>query len=136
MNADDVIICVRRGQSRCDVAGIVQELVNVPGDIIFNALFPIAIREQAVGSGPVALSAYVLYSLNPTCGFSVEEAVSSLLDSWDISIEEVPWYLANQFGRDAVLESVGKIRAEQTDPTVATRLRVIEYWVRLNPQGV
>jgi hypothetical protein len=131
MDAAQVVERVRRAKAFRDVKPLVADLQGVSGPVIFDALFPIAVREQGPASGPVAFSAVVLHALNPPCRLSVDDAVASLLPSWDISIEEVPWYLAKQFGRDAILASVERLRAQQRDQTALTRLRTIEYWVGL-----
>jgi hypothetical protein len=76
------------------------------------------------------MSAYALHALNPSCRLSVDDAVAALLPAWDISIEEVPWYLVKQFGREEVLESVERLRARESDEMALTRLKTIEYWVQ------
>jgi hypothetical protein len=135
MDTAQVIERVSRAKTFRDVKPLVADLQGVPGPVIFNALFPIAVREQGEASGPVAFSAVALHALNPPCQLPIDDAVGSLLPSWDISIEEVPWYIAKQFGRDAVLASVERIRAQQTDQTALTRLRTIEYWIGATPAG-
>ena len=77
-----------------------------------------------------------LHALNPPCRLPIDDAVASLLPSWDISIEEVPWYLAKQFGRDEVLASVERLRSRQSDQTALTRLRTIEYWSGYTGRGI
>ena len=135
MNPAEVIERVSRTTSARDLKLLVADLADVPGPVIFEALFPVAGREQGGASGPVAMSAYALHVLNPTCRLSVDDAVASLLTEWDISIEEVPWYIAKQFGADAVLASVGRLRARQSDLSTLTRLGTIEYWVGVIPAG-
>src|SRR5262249_483053 len=136
MNATEatkVIERVSRANDCRDLKPLVADLADVPGPVIFDALFPIAVKEQGETSGPVAMSAYVLHALNPPCRLPVNDPVASFLPAWDISIEEVPWYLARQFGREAVLSSVEGLRARQSDPIVLTRLRTIEYWITVVP---
>jgi hypothetical protein len=135
MDAAQVIERVSRAKSGRDLKPLVADLADVPAPVIFDALFPIAVREQGEGRGPVAMSAYALHALNPPCRLSIDDAVASLLPSWDISIEEDPCYLARQFGRDAVLASVERLRAQESDQTARTRLRTIEYWVGATPAG-
>ncbi|HYE18252.1 MAG TPA: hypothetical protein VEA69_07395 [Tepidisphaeraceae bacterium] len=129
IDAAQVIERVGRARSARDVKSLVSELSGVSAVVLFDALFPVAVREQGESSGPVAMSAYALHALNPPCGLPIDDAVASLLPSWDVSIEEVPWYLAKQFGRDAVLAAVGRLRARQGDDAAMARLRTIEYWV-------
>ena len=135
MDAAQVVERVGRAQSGRDIKPLVADLADVPAPVIFDALFPIAVREQGEASGPVAMSAVALLALNPPCRLSVDEAVGSLLPSWDMSIEEVPWYLAKQFGGEAVLASVERLRARETDKTALTRLSTIKYWVAAASAG-
>src|SRR4051794_39619373 len=103
MDSAEVIERVSRAQSLRDLKPLVIELSGVPADTLFDALFPMAVREQGAANGPVAMSAYVLHAMNPTCPLPVDDAVAALLSSWDVSIEEVPWYLVKQFGVRGVL---------------------------------
>jgi hypothetical protein len=135
MNAAQVINRVGRAKTGRDLMPLVAELACVPDDVIFNALFPIAVREQGESSGPVAFSACALHALNPRCPLSVDDAVAALVPSWDISIEEVPWYLVKQFGQKMVHASVERLRDLHHDELALTRLGVIEYWVRAAPTG-
>jgi hypothetical protein len=135
MDASQVIERVRLAKTGRDIKPLVEDLSDVPGPVIFDALFPIAVRGQGEASGAVAFSAVALHALNPPCRLPIDDAVASLLPSWDISIEEVPWYLAKQFGRDEVLACVERLRARQTDPTALTRLQTIEYWIGAAPAG-
>jgi len=129
LDVNKVIQRVRLAKTSRDVKLLLIDLTGVPGSVIFDALFPVAVREQGATSGPVAFSAVALHALNPPCRLSVDEAVAALLRSWDISIGEVPWYLAKQFGRDAIVASIERLRAGHLDQTALTRLRTIEYWV-------
>jgi hypothetical protein len=138
MPLDDTLAIIERvgrAKSMRDLKPLVADLDGVPGSVLFNALYPVAVREQGQASGPVAMSAYALYALNPPCRLPVDDAVAALLPSWDISIEEVPWYLVKQFGREAIGESVERLRARESDQTSLTRLKTIEYWVRAAPAG-
>jgi hypothetical protein len=129
----EIVERVGRAKSMRDLKPLVADLAGAPGAVLFDALFPISVREQGETSGPVAMSAYALHALNPPCRLSVDDAVASLLPTWDISIEEVPWYLVKQFGREAVLASVKRLRARERDPLAVTRLRTIEYWANAAP---
>ena len=82
------------------------------------------------------MSAYVLYALNPPCQLPPDDAIASLLPAWDISIEEVPWYLLKQFGRESILASVERLRAKAGDTSAIVRLVTIAYWVTVaRPKG-
>jgi hypothetical protein len=129
MNADEIIKCVGRCRSIRQLGSLVDQLRAAEQDVLFQTLFQLAVRKQGHDQGPVAMSAYALHALNPPCLLSVDEAVSSLLNDWDPSIEELPWYLVKQFGAEAVLRSAEKLAAGIIDGSTKARLLTIKYWV-------
>jgi len=125
---------VMKAASLRDLPSLLAELRDAPPEIVFDALFPVAVRRQGDGN-PAAMSAYVLHALNPPRPIRMDDAVAALLPEWDVSIEEVPWYLAKQFGRAEVLDCVRRLRARETDVPRLTALRTVEYWVELLRDG-
>ena len=75
----------------------------------FNVLFPLAISKQEFGKG-VYGAAYLLHKLNPPCLISCEEAIDRMLIEWDVSIEEVPSYLADQFGAEEIERTLARLK--------------------------
>jgi hypothetical protein len=55
-----------------------------------------------------------------------------MLPSWDVSIEEVPWYLVKQFGRAAVMTAAADL-ARSRSGTEKTMLETVVYWARQYP---
>jgi hypothetical protein len=53
-----------------------------------------------------------------------------MLTDWDVSIKEVPFYLAEQFGVPHVRAAVAELRNSHTDMNQTTLLDTIEYWLR------
>jgi hypothetical protein len=103
-------------------------LAAFPESIICEALLPIAAQRQRVGVG-VLQAAQTLFILFPRCPWTCQEAVRMLLDEWDISLEEVPWYLASVFPEDELLEMLRRLKAEPMSQTQAARLGAVRYWV-------
>lgn len=102
-------------------------------DELFNTLFFLSIRRQ--GSGlPVAYAAVALNTLNPKCPITLTEAIEALLPAWDISIEEVVFYLGKQFGRDASFTAIEKLRSTEQDEEKSVRLKTIAYWLDILPE--
>jgi hypothetical protein len=97
----------------------------VDGAALFHTLFPIAAASQE--RGPACTAAWLLYKLRPQCLISCREAITALLPEWDVSIEEVVFYIAEQFGVPTVLSTIEELRAQGIDPT--NRLDTVRYWV-------
>ena len=84
---------------------------NDDSDEIFRILWTKAIQRQSIGEH-VYVPALTLYKLNITCPISAQESIEQVCVDWDISIEEIPWYLANQFSKEVVLELTQKLNFE------------------------
>ncbi len=111
-----------------ELAELAERLRRADGGEAFRALFPTACHSQLLG--PAAGAAWLLRRVNPRCPISCLEATRALLIDWDISIEEVPFYLAEQFGTAAVREAVSVLRTSSRDENQLVNLSTIEYWLR------
>jgi hypothetical protein len=98
-------------------------------DQLFKIFWTRAIKSQTK-NGHVYISALVLYKLNIDCPLTPENAIKQMcVDfNWDISIEEVPWYLANQFSKEVILELTEKLNFEIEEQNI--KLQTINYWVQ------
>ena len=135
MDANAIISRVSLAKSQGDLPELIRDLESVDPQLVFDTLFPISIKNQRAENGPVAFSAYALHGLNPPCPLTCVEAVDALIDNqWEISIEEVPWYLVNQFGSQEVLETIERRLEGVTDKSVSARLNFLRYWVNLSPR--
>lgn len=135
MDATKIIALVSQASTLHELPDLIRELENVEPELLFDTLFPIAVRSQGGNNGPVAFSAYVLHAINPPCPLAPGDALSEMVkQEWDISIEEVPWYLANQFGADELLTSIAAALSNEANEAARTRLETARYWVGLNPK--
>ena len=104
----------------------------IPDDILFHSLFALASDTQL--NAPALDAAMILLGLNPKCPLHCVEVVWDIATSdWFISIEELPWYVVQQFGLPHVLEAVKQVRAEPLTDRQFKVLDTIEYWARLAP---
>ncbi|GAA6136954.1 hypothetical protein NBRC116583_07010 [Arenicella sp. 4NH20-0111] len=127
---NQVLEIVRSGNTLRDLPSIVEKLSVFNESELFDTLFPNSIRRQSPGKG-VAFSAYALNELNPKATISLEEAIDSLLLEWDISIEEVVFYLSKQFGKENIELKAKEIKGSLTGEEIV-RLETIEYWLGIN----
>jgi hypothetical protein len=109
------------------VAHVGEELRKLTDEQQFRILFPIAVKSQG-HDFPVLDAAILLRRLSPECPISCDEAVRALLPEWDISIEQVPFYLAARFGSKRVREAVRNIEQEATGKPEKATLNTIIYW--------
>jgi hypothetical protein len=104
-----------------------ERLREMDSSAVFEAIFPVAAAAQS--KGPAYRAACLLFVLKPGCPIPCKEAIRALLPDWDISIEEVPWYLALWFGRETMREAVAELGKEPLDQEQRVRLNTVQYWI-------
>jgi hypothetical protein len=110
-----------------DLAPLLERLRKSNPTATFHALFQLAVHSQT--HGPAAPAALLLRRLNPSCPIPCQQAIQAMLTDWDVSIEEVPFYLAAQFGTDQTKAAVAELRSENTESTQSKLLDAVEYWL-------
>ena len=71
----------------------------------------------------------MLLKMTPKAMESCEKAIFSLLPYWDVSAEEVIFYLKDQFGRQKVLLVVTTLKSGSLPERDIALLNTIEYWL-------
>ncbi len=104
-------------------------LEHEPDDNVFDALFPLTTRRPS--EAPVWPAAVLLLRRKPRCRKLCAQAVRELLDCWDVSLKEVPFYLVNQFGAEGVHEATVQIGETELTDAQRSRLETVEYWVAM-----
>jgi hypothetical protein len=103
-----------------------ERLRCLPDELVFGAFFPIAVRTQL--HGPALGAASVLFVVRPACPIPCQEAIRAMLDDWDISIEEVPWYIADCFGKDTTLNTIDELNQKDLTRKQRASLSTVRYW--------
>ena len=72
----------------------------------------------------------LLLELQPECVLTPREAVERSLHQWNRSVEELPFYLDDCFGREALLAAIAEIEQESTlDTQAAEELETYRFWL-------
>jgi len=93
----------------------------------FEVLFPLAVKAQH--HAPSSPAAELLRELSPVCSLSCEDAVRALLPEWDVSIREVPFYLAARFGLERVRQAVNHLGPRIASDSEKRSLQTVAYWL-------
>lgn len=98
------------------------------GELVFEVLYGIFTDPARLDSRfrDQQIAGRHLRAMNPPCPIELDEAISGLLSTWDLSVEEVPWYFANTFSKDAVLQALERI--ESGSDRDDSELRAIKTW--------
>jgi hypothetical protein len=103
-----------------------EQVRNLGNTQQFDILFPLAVKSQ--DHAPSCPAAELLWEFSPACPLSCEKAVQALLDEWDVSIEEVPFYLAACYGVPRMKEAVERVGTTLGEGK-RDRLETIAYWL-------
>ena|GEM_PF-612311 len=76
----------------------------------------------------------LLIKLKPKYERNLREDILRSLDNWNVSVEELPWYLAEKVGRDEVIREVESIAETCLSEVARNRLDTYLYW--LNPSDI
>ena len=79
-------------------------------------------RGQAAAGG-------LLWKLKPEYKRNLREDIRRSLQTWDVSVEELPWYFAEVAGVDKVRDEVRAILAEPLDETSRKVAETYLYWL-------
>ena len=75
------------------------------------------------------LAGRMLLKITPKVMERCEEAVFRLLANWDVSAEEVIFYLQSQFGSEKLLKVIIDMESSTRDENDAARLKAMKYWM-------
>jgi hypothetical protein len=110
---------------------LVRVLRRVDPVELFEGIFTALTTDQRYPTQQMA--GQLLLELRPPVRRASPEAlVRPLLSSWELSVEQVPWYFERVFGRDEIHRA---LRTLGEDPTLTTResdaLGALLSWLRL-----
>ncbi len=64
--------------------------------------------------GPQEVAGRLLIGIKPRPREPLEEIIRDVLGTWDLSVEQLPWYLAEKFGGSEVLNTLAALEGEGT----------------------
>jgi hypothetical protein len=72
----------------------------------------------------------LLLTLQPICPLEPIQAIQNLLEYYDLSIEEVPWYFSGQYGKPVVLEILEKLKHEVICEQQQQSIETWKWWLQ------
>lgn len=84
--------------------------------------------ETAFGDQEVA--GQLLVAVRPECARSLDEVLRSTASTWNVSVEELPFYLRDVFGRDEVVEAATRLASDYpAESREARALGTVRWWL-------
>ncbi|TQF70024.1 hypothetical protein [Pseudoalteromonas luteoviolacea] len=79
------------------------------------------IRQQNAG--------VILYKLKPRLLIDLKTKIRMCLQTWDASVEELPFYFAERCGKEKVLQALNELQKEQLSEREKASLDTFFYWL-------
>jgi hypothetical protein len=107
------------------------QLRKLPPTEVLAGLLLVFTRSEANESNypKQELAGRMLEKLNPKAPIDLFETIRSLLPGYNPSIEQVPQYLAGQFGKDAVIKELTFIESEEGDSRASASAKTMRWWL-------
>jgi hypothetical protein len=109
---------------------LLAKLRKVDEKTITDALIPVFLTAE---SSYQAAAGGLLWKLKPAYQRNLYDDIKASLTSWDVSVEELPWYLAESVGIEMVKETIELLKLEPLSEEKKTRLETYEYWLNFEP---
>lgn len=77
----------------------------------------------------------LLARLQPPCKDDLQRIVYSVLATWNLSVEELPFYLARAFGRPALLDALHDMERETRSETEQRAIATFRFWLGRSEAG-
>ena len=73
----------------------------------------------------------LLFEVGPPCVRSLNDVLHSIASTWNVSVEQLPFYLREVFGSEAVVEAASKLASGYpADSREFRALKTVEWWLR------
>ena len=104
--------------SKCEPQEVFDGLIQ-----IFTNAHPNFVARQS-------LAGYLLFEIKPQANFDIKNTLIKILPFYELSVEELPYYLVSQLSLEIVKEEVNNIEIEQLSNKEKRALDTINYWLR------
>lgn len=102
----------------------------------YDGLIRIFTEASSNASNRQELAGRLLFKVNPTAQFDVKRILEASLEFYDLSVEELPFYLVSQAGLEKVIDEADKISETQLTERQTRALNTIKYWLRNYKTGI
>jgi hypothetical protein len=114
------------------VRHLMLKLKKENSDKVLDALLGIFFESGDNYRGAQGAAGGLLWKLKPKYKRNVREDIRRSLQNWDVSIEELPWYLAEVLGIEKVRAEVKALLLEPLDETSRKKAKTYLYWLSVS----
>ena len=71
----------------------------------------------------------ILLAVKPPCSQDIQSVIKRTLATWDISIEQLPFYFSDVFGTEAVLQALDALDRIDNSQQEQKAIRTFRFWL-------
>lgn len=103
-----------------------------PADEVFEALIGVFCNVHREDKLFVAqeYAGRILLALKPPCSRDIQDVIKRTLATWDLSVEQLPWYFSDVVGLEAVLRALDVLDAQVSSQQERDAIRTFRFWLR------
>ena len=103
-----------------------------PGDEAFNALIGVFCNAARPSSRCLdqEYAGRLLLALKPPSPLDVQDVIKRILPTWNLSVEQLPWYFEEVIGREPVLQALDLLRMEVCSEQEQRANETFRFWLR------
>jgi hypothetical protein len=108
-----------------------------PGDEAFDALMEVFCNADRPASRYLdqEYAGRLLLALKPPSPSNVQAVIKRILPTWNLSIEELPWYFEEVIGRDALLAALDALDTQVCSEQERKAIETFRFWIRARSGG-
>jgi len=102
-----------------------------PGDEAFNALIGVFCNTARPASRYLdqEYAGRLLLALKPPSPLDIQAVIKSVLPTWDLSVEQLPWYFEAVIGREPVLQALDGLRTQVCTEQEHRANETLRFWL-------
>jgi len=102
-----------------------------PEDEVFDALIGVFCNVDREDKYFVAqeYAGRILLALKPPCSRDIQDVIKRTLATWDLSVEQLPWYFAEIVGLEAVLRVLDVLDTQVSSQQERDAIRTFPFWL-------
>ena len=98
-------------------------------DEVFWGLYQVFLADEGDNFHRQQLAGQLFLKVNPTASFELAAVIEDCLETYNLSIEELPIFLCNLYGFENFMKSIEKIDIQKLNPNQKQALETFKYWV-------
>ncbi|WP_227816876.1 hypothetical protein [Nitrogeniibacter aestuarii] len=102
---------------------------------VFKGLYSVFLLSEPNNYDSQQLAGVLLFKISPSAEFELEEVLRMSLNTYNLSVEEWPWYLARRFGQERVLNVLERVLQTEKGSTARRSAETMARWVRRYPSN-